>query len=51
MTEAIDDSVFAKTILPVEPELPFLGTVRLEALPYRNLDICKFYPYGGVSFP
>jgi microcystin degradation protein MlrC len=42
-----DDSGFAKTILLVEPEQPFLGTVRLEALPYRNVDISKFYPYGS----
>ena len=28
-----------------------LGTVRLEALPYRNVDISRFYPYGDVSFP
>jgi hypothetical protein len=34
-----------------EPEQPFLGTVRLEALPYRNVDITRFYPYGDVSFP
>jgi microcystin degradation protein MlrC len=46
-----DDSGFAKTILLVEPEQPFLGTVRLEALPYRNVDISQFYPYGDVSFP
>jgi microcystin degradation protein MlrC len=46
-----DDSGFAKTILLVELEQPFLGTVRLEALPYRNVDISKFYPYGDVSFP
>jgi microcystin degradation protein MlrC len=46
-----DDSGFAKTILLVEPEQPFLGTVRLEALPYRNVDISKFYPYGDVRFP
>src|SRR5919108_675704 len=46
-----DDSGFAKTIVLVEPEQPFLGTVRLEALPYRNVDISKFYPYGDVSFP
>ena len=46
-----DDSGFAKTNLLVEPEQPFLGTVRLEALPYRNVDISKFYPYGDVSFP
>ena len=46
-----DDSGFAKTILLVEPEQPFLGTVRLEARPYRHVDISKFYPYGDVSFP
>ena len=46
-----DDSGFAKTILLVEPEQPFLGTVRLDALPYKNVDIKKFYPYGEVSFP
>ena len=47
----VHDSGFAKTILLVEPEQPFLGTVRLEALPYRNVDISKFYPYGDVRFP
>jgi hypothetical protein len=36
---------------PEEPGQPFLGTVRLEALPYRNVDISTFYPYGDVSFP
>ncbi len=46
-----DDSGFAKTILLVEPEQPFLGTVRLDALPYRNVDVKNFYPYGDVSFP
>jgi microcystin degradation protein MlrC len=46
-----DDSGFAKTILLCEPEQPFLGTVRLEALPYRNVDIAKFYPYGDLRFP
>jgi microcystin degradation protein MlrC len=46
-----DDSGFAKTILLVEPEQPFLGTVRLDALPYKNVDVRKFYPYGDVSFP
>jgi microcystin degradation protein MlrC len=34
-----------------QPEQPFLGTVRLEALPYRNVDISTFYPYGDVIFP
>ena len=46
-----DDSGFAKTILLVEPIEPFLGTVRLDALPYKNVDVKKFYPYGDVSFP
>src|SRR5262245_53937907 len=46
-----DDSGFAKTILLVEPEQPFLGTVRLEALPYRNVDLSKFYPFGDITFP
>jgi microcystin degradation protein MlrC len=40
------DSGFAKTILLVEPEQPFLGTVHLEALPYKFLDLKKFYPFG-----
>src|SRR5215470_8043909 len=46
-----DDSGFAKTILLVEPIEPFLGTVRLDALPYQNVDIRQFYPYGDPKFP
>jgi microcystin degradation protein MlrC len=46
-----DDSGFAKTILLVEPIEPFLGTVRLNGLPYKNVDLAKFYPYGDVKFP
>jgi microcystin degradation protein MlrC len=42
-----DDSGFAPTILLVEPEEPFLGTVRLEALPYEHLTVSGFYPYGA----
>lgn len=45
-----DDSGFAKTILLVEPEQPFLGTVRLEGLPYRNVELGAFYPYGEAVF-
>ena len=44
-----DDTGFAKTILLVEPDEPFLGTVRLEALPYENVEIGRYYPYGDVS--
>ena len=46
-----DDSGLAKTILLVEPTQPFLGTVQLDGLPYENLDLSKFYPYGSPDFP
>jgi microcystin degradation protein MlrC len=46
-----DDSGFAKTIFLVEPEAPFLGTVRLDGLSYENVDLQKFYPYGQPVFP
>jgi microcystin degradation protein MlrC len=46
-----DDNGFAKTILLVEPEQPFLGTTRLDGLPYENVDLTKFYPYGSPAFP
>ena len=45
-----DDNGFAKTILLVEPDEPFLGTTHLDALPYRNVDLKKFYPYGNPAF-
>jgi microcystin degradation protein MlrC len=46
-----DDSGFAKTILLVEPAPPFLGTVRLDGLPYKHVDLKNFYPYGTPKFP
>lgn len=46
-----DDSGFAQSIFIVEPDEPFLGTVRLDGLRYRNLDIKAFYPYGDPVFP
>lgn len=46
-----DDSGFAPTILLVEPDEPFLGTVRLDALPYENLRIADYYPYGWPADP
>jgi microcystin degradation protein MlrC len=45
------DNGFAKTILLVEPTQPFLGTVHLDALPYENVDLKQFYPYGNPTFP
>jgi hypothetical protein len=37
------DNGFAKTILLVEPTEPFLGTVRLDKLPYENVDLKEFH--------
>jgi microcystin degradation protein MlrC len=45
------DNGFAKTILMVEPAEPFLGTVRLDALPYANVDLKQFYPFGNPQPP
>jgi microcystin degradation protein MlrC len=45
-----DDNGFAKTILLVEPDQPFLGTTRLDGLPYKNVDLARFYPYGNPTF-
>jgi microcystin degradation protein MlrC len=44
-----DDNGFAKTILLVEPDQPFLGTTRLDKLPYKNVDLTQFYPYGNPA--
>ena len=44
------DNGFAKTILLVEPTEPFLGTVHLDKLPYENVDLKQFYPYGNPTF-
>lgn len=44
-----DDSGFAPTILLVDPDQPFLGTMRLEGLRYENLRLADYYPYGGPS--
>jgi microcystin degradation protein MlrC len=44
-----DDSGFAPTILLVEPTEPFLGTVRLDALNYTNVDLRQFYPFKPDS--
>ena len=44
------DTGFAPTILLVEPDEPYLGTVRLEALPYTHVDPAQFYPFGRTDF-
>jgi microcystin degradation protein MlrC len=46
------DSGYSKTILLVEPDQPFVGTVRLEALNYTHIKLSNFYPYGkNLSYP
>ena len=45
-----DDNGFAKSILLVEPDQPYLGTVHLDALPYRNVDLRRYYPYGDPKY-
>jgi microcystin degradation protein MlrC len=45
------DSGYCRTFILVEPDQPFVGTVRLEALNYQHLPIKKFYPYNAnVTF-
>jgi microcystin degradation protein MlrC len=44
------DNGFAKTILLVEPEQPYLGTVRLDGLDYQHVDLKRYYPYGNPPF-
>ncbi|HSV78360.1 MAG TPA: M81 family metallopeptidase [Ramlibacter sp.] len=45
-----DDSGLAAAIFLVEPPEPYLGTVRLDRLPYEHVDITRFYPYGAEEF-
>ena len=46
------DNAYAKTILLVEPDQPFLGTIRLEGLNYKHLKLDNFYPFGkDVTYP
>jgi microcystin degradation protein MlrC len=49
--KGFDDNGFAKTILLVEPDQRFLGTVHLDALPYKNVELKKYYPYGEPEWP
>jgi microcystin degradation protein MlrC len=46
------DTGYSPTILLVEPEQPFLGTVKLDGLNYQHLDLSNFYPFGeNVTYP
>lgn len=41
-----DETGYAQTIIIVDAPGPFLGTVHLDALPYENVTLSDYYPYG-----
>ena len=41
-----DETGYAPTIVLVQAPEPFVGTTFLDALPYENVDLSEFYPYG-----
>ena len=41
-----DETGYARTIVIVDAPGPFVGTVHLDALPYENVTLRNYYPYG-----
>jgi microcystin degradation protein MlrC len=41
-----DETGFAKTIILTDAPGPFVGTNALDALPYENVTLTDYYPYG-----
>jgi microcystin degradation protein MlrC len=41
-----DETGYAETIIIVDAPGPFVGTVHLDALPYENVTLTDYYPYG-----
>ncbi len=41
-----DETGYAKSIFVVDAPGPFVGTTRLDALQYENLNLTDYYPYG-----
>jgi microcystin degradation protein MlrC len=41
-----DETGYARTIIIVDAPGPFVGTVHLDALPYENVSLDDYYPYG-----
>lgn len=46
-----DDTGYARKILIVDAPGPYLGTVHLDALPYKHVELGKFFPFnaGGLD--
>ncbi len=45
-----DETGYAKTIIIVDAPGPFVGTIHLDALPYENVTLTDYYPYGTPPF-
>ena len=41
-----DETGYARTIIVVDAPEPFVGTIHLDALPYENLNLEDYYPWG-----
>lgn len=46
-----DETGYAKEIIIVDAPGDWFGTTRLDALPYENIDVTDFYPFGEVTYP
>lgn len=46
-----DETGYARTILVVDAPGPWVGTTRLDALPYEHAPIDRLYPFGDASWP
>lgn len=44
-----DETGFASTIIVVDAPGPYIGTIHLDALPYENVTLTDYYPYGTPS--
>ena len=42
-----DETGYARTIIIVDAPGPFVGTIHLDALPYENVTLSDYYPYGA----
>ena len=42
-----DETGYARTIMVVDAPGPWIGTIRLGALDYQNIDLKSLYPYNG----
>jgi microcystin degradation protein MlrC len=41
-----DETGYASTIIIVDAPGPYIGTIHLDALPYENVTLTDYYPYG-----